>query len=92
MIRYGEVKRGSGKIHPHNECCVCSEKTISKKAARRRAREDMGKSINEFYKDEIIETSIVVDQLFKRRWLWALEMSMMGVLIGMEKLSRKLCR
>jgi len=65
MIRYGNYKRGSGKLHPHNECGVCSEKTISKSAARRRAREEINKSINQFYNDEIIETSIVVDSIFK---------------------------
>jgi len=62
MIRYGNYKRGSSKLHPHNECGVCSEKTISKKAARRKGKELIVRAINEFYNDEIIETSILVDK------------------------------
>jgi hypothetical protein len=34
MQPYGKKKRGSGKIHPHNECGVCSENSFNKKKAR----------------------------------------------------------
>ena len=48
MIRYGNYKRGSGKLHPHNECGVCSEKTINKKAARREDRELAKEGMDEY--------------------------------------------
>ena len=41
MIQYGNYKRGSSKLHPHDKCGVCSEKTISKKAVRRRGKEEL---------------------------------------------------
>lgn len=35
MIPYGEKKRGSSKVHPHNYGCdLCSEKNISKTSER----------------------------------------------------------
>jgi hypothetical protein len=36
MIPYGKIKRGSSKLHPHNECGICSEQSINKKRARQR--------------------------------------------------------
>jgi len=65
LIRYGNYKRGSGKLHPHNECGVCSEKTISKKAARRMAKEDMEKATNDFYEwaDEKIKITLIPEFL-----------------------------
>lgn len=42
MRQYGKEKRGSSKLHPHDECDVCSEKSkISKKRARRRGKEEI---------------------------------------------------
>lgn len=40
MIPYGEKKR-KNKRHPHNECSVCSEKSIIKKCARQQARQNI---------------------------------------------------
>ena len=46
-IPYGLFKRGGSKIHPHNKCEVCSENTIIKKKARRRAKEEILKELLE---------------------------------------------
>ena len=48
MIPYGLFKRGS-KLHPHNERGVCkvSEKTISKKRARREGKKEIKRQLNE---------------------------------------------
>lgn len=35
MQAYGKKKRGSGKLHPHNECGVCSEQNVIKNKERR---------------------------------------------------------
>ena len=40
MIAYGKTKRGSSKIHPHNECEVCSENGISPKRERQNAKKE----------------------------------------------------
>lgn len=46
MLQYGKRKRGSGKIHPHNECSICSEcKPPSKKRTRQVAREEIAAEI-----------------------------------------------
>jgi hypothetical protein len=45
MQQYGNYKR-MHKIHPHNECGVCSEKNLSmKKATRRKAKESIAKEV-----------------------------------------------
>ena len=46
-VPYGMFKRGSGKLHPHNECAICDEKNISKKKARRKAKEEMKETLKE---------------------------------------------
>jgi hypothetical protein len=43
MIPYGYVKRGSGNIHPHNECGICGEARFSAKKARQMARQEISK-------------------------------------------------
>lgn len=35
MLAYGKKKRGSAKLHPHNECAICSEIAIQKNTARK---------------------------------------------------------
>lgn len=40
MIAYGDFKRGN-KVHPHNECEICSEKTITKKRERRNSKKEI---------------------------------------------------
>ncbi len=42
MIPYGKKKRGSAKIHPHNECDICGESDPSKARARRETGIDEG--------------------------------------------------
>ncbi len=49
-IPYGLEKRGN-KLHPHNECAVCSENSISKTRARRKAKEDIAKQLEELEDD-----------------------------------------
>ena len=44
MIQYGSMKR-KNKLHPHNKCSICEEKNISKKTARRKAKEEILKEI-----------------------------------------------
>ena len=39
MIQYGRRKRRSSKIHPHNECKICSEIKVSKSRERQKAKE-----------------------------------------------------
>lgn len=40
MKQYGLFKTGSSKIHPHNECSICSENNkCSKKKARRKNKQ-----------------------------------------------------
>ena len=41
MQAYGKRKRGSSKIHPHNECGLCSENNISKKTERQEAMKNI---------------------------------------------------
>jgi hypothetical protein len=41
MIAYGKRKHGSSKIHPHNECDICSECKISKKRDRQNAKKEI---------------------------------------------------
>lgn len=41
MIAYGRKKRGSAKIHPHNECGLCSESAIQKNTARKYNQRDL---------------------------------------------------
>ena len=41
MIRYGEKKLGSVKLHSHNKCHICGEKTIIKKSARQSAKKEL---------------------------------------------------
>lgn len=45
MQAYGRVKRGN-KVHPHNECGICSEQTIIKAKARQKAKHDIREEIN----------------------------------------------
>jgi hypothetical protein len=40
MLAYGRKKRGP-KIHPHNECRVCSEIAIQKNTARKYNQRDL---------------------------------------------------
>jgi hypothetical protein len=47
MIAYGKRKRGSGKIHPHNECQVCSEMKIIKKHERQKTKNLIREKENE---------------------------------------------
>lgn len=44
-LPYGIFKTGSSKIHPHNECGICGVDKISKKAERRKAKEEIDKEI-----------------------------------------------
>ena len=54
MLQYGKRKRGSGKIHPHNECAICSEcKIPSKKHTRQVAREEIVAEIMEVQSEQI---------------------------------------
>lgn len=46
MIQYGKRKRGSSKVHPHNECGICSEIRVSKKRERQRARKEIKEETN----------------------------------------------
>ena len=46
MIAYGEKKR-KNKLHPHNECAICSEKSIIKKSARQDAKRDIEEALLE---------------------------------------------
>jgi len=39
MQQYGKRKRGSGQLHPHNECGVCSENKFAKRRAQQKKRE-----------------------------------------------------
>ena len=46
MLPYGEVKR-KNKIHPHDECSICSEKNISKGSERQKAKQEIEKEQEE---------------------------------------------
>jgi hypothetical protein len=49
MRQYGKRKRGSGKLHPHNECAVCSEcKPASKKRVRQITKEEIKEEIKDY--------------------------------------------
>lgn len=63
LIPYGEKKRGSSKLHPHNECEVCSEKTFSKKAARREAKKYIDKQLEDWH--HCIEHDGLFDEIVK---------------------------
>lgn len=41
MKPYGKKKRGSGKPHSHDKCCVCSENKFNKKTARQEAKKEI---------------------------------------------------
>ena len=43
---YGLQKK-HGKLHPHNECGICGEEDVNKKAERRKAKEDIKKELME---------------------------------------------
>jgi len=45
MIAYGNFKK-KYKIHPHNECGICSERSIIKKSARQKAKKEIEREIN----------------------------------------------
>jgi hypothetical protein len=57
MIPYGKTKR-MWKIHPHNECGVCSENKWTKSTARHQAIKDINKEV-ELMSDVPIEEVIV---------------------------------
>lgn len=40
MQPYGKKKLGP-KLHPHNECGICSEQSIQKGAARQKAKKEL---------------------------------------------------
>ena len=40
MQPYGKKKLGP-KLHPHNECGICSEQSIQKGAARQKAKREL---------------------------------------------------
>lgn len=46
MIAYGQYKR-THKIHPHNECAICSEFNIVKKRERQRSKKDVDFEVSE---------------------------------------------
>jgi len=46
MIPYGKRKRGSSKIHPRNECPICSEINIDKGSERNKLKKDTQEEIN----------------------------------------------
>lgn len=46
MLPYGSTKRGSAKIHPHNECSICSENSIEKNTARKEAEKEIQEQLN----------------------------------------------
>jgi len=45
-IPYGSKKRGN-KLHPHDKCEACGESNICKKTARREAKEEIKKELEE---------------------------------------------
>jgi hypothetical protein len=47
MLQYGKRKRCGGRIHPHNECSVCSESCPSKSRERQRAKEHIANEVVE---------------------------------------------
>lgn len=51
MQPYGLRKR-HGKIHPHNECGICSENNIVKKSARQRASKEIQEDLEETMEEE----------------------------------------
>ena len=56
MKQYGLFKTGSSKIHPHNECFICSENNkCSKKKARRQNKKIIQEQLTEYFKE--IDTS-----------------------------------
>jgi hypothetical protein len=52
MIPYGETKR-THKIHPHNECGVCSEKSFGKKTARQESAKIVAEFVEDLLKNQI---------------------------------------
>lgn len=47
MLPYGSTKRGSAKCHPHNECSICSEKSIEKNTARKEAEKEIQEQLED---------------------------------------------
>lgn len=56
MQRYGKHKRGSAKLHPHNECGICSENHVSKSNERFESKQIMEQAIIETFKSIDEET------------------------------------
>jgi hypothetical protein len=48
MQRYGNKKRGSSKIHPHDTCGICSEIKITKGGERNLAKREILNQIISF--------------------------------------------
>jgi hypothetical protein len=46
MIPYGYVKRGSGNIHPHNECGICGKARFSAKKVRQKSRQEIMRELS----------------------------------------------
>ena len=47
MQAYGKKKLGSGKIHSHNECGICSEQEINKKRDRQKSKKMIKEQLEE---------------------------------------------
>lgn len=55
-LPYGSVKRGSAKLHPHNECCVCAECGFSKTSFRMKSKKKILEDIREYLQVDVGES------------------------------------
>ena len=56
MIQYGKHKRGSAKLHLHNECGICSENHVSKSNERFESKQIMEQALIETFRNISRET------------------------------------
>ena len=68
MIAYGKCKRGSGKIHPHNECSICAENNVIKKRDRMKINRELNRMVriaNRTPKENYVDSEHVIKRLYE---------------------------
>lgn len=73
MIPYGETKR-THKIHPHNECSVCSEKSFGKKTARQAGKKEIKKQFTDYANTECLGHEI--QEYFDQKYIDEIEIEL----------------
>ena len=70
MVAYGKYKRGSGKIHPHNECSVCGENNVIKKRDRMKIKRELNRMVrraNRAPKERYVDAEHVIKRLMETK-------------------------